>query len=163
MTPYPADADFAGPAEEALAEELRRIAVEADPVPDLVLEAARAALSLRRLDAELAEMVHDSDIDGFASVRGAADDAGGDVRMISFEAPGMVISAQISRSGTTCSLLGQVAGVEPTSVALQTPRDEYPAELANAGMFRLDTVPAGPVRLVVATPTRAVVGDWITV
>jgi len=163
MTPYPADADFAGPAEEALAEELRRIAIEADPVPDLVLETARAALSLRRLDAELAEMVHDSDIDGFASVRGAADDADGDVRMISFEAPGMVISAQISRSETARSLLGQVAGVEPTAVALQTPREEYQAELATAGMFRLDTVPAGPVRLVVATATRAVVGDWITV
>jgi hypothetical protein len=163
MTPYPTDADFAGPAEEALAEQLRRIAIEADPVPELVLESARAALSLRRLDAELAEMVHDSDIDGVAAVRGPADDAEGNVRLLSFEAPGMSISAQISTSATTRSLLGQVAGAQATSVALQTPRDEYLAELADAGMFRLDHLPAGPVRLVVATANRAVVGDWITI
>ncbi len=163
MTPYPAESDFAGPAEEALAEQLRRIAADADPVPELVLESARAALSLRTIDAELAEMVHDSDIDGLVGVRGEADDAEGDVRLLSFEAPGLSISAQISTVAGTRSLLGQVAGAQVTAVAVQTPTAEYPAELADAGVFRLDDVAAGPVRLVVATTARTVVGDWITV
>ncbi len=162
MTRYPTDSDYAGPAEEALAEQLRRIAAEAEPVPELVLESARAALSLRRLDAELAEMVHDSDIDGLASVRGELDDAEGDVRHVSFEAPGLSISAQISTTDTARTLLGQVAGLDVTSVTLQTPRAEFPTELAAAGMFRLDDVPAGPMRLVV-TAGRPVVSDWITV
>ena len=71
----------------------------------------------------------------------------------------MVISAQISRSETACSLLGEVARVEPTAVVLQTPREEYQAELATAGMFRLDTVPAGPVRLWLPPPR---VRSWAT-
>ena len=163
MSPYPTDAEFAGPAEEALAERLRRIAVEADPVPELVLASARAALSLRRLDAELARMVHDSDIDGLTSVRGAADDAHGDVRLLSFEAPGVSITAQISTSDAGRSLFGQVVGVEASAVSVQTPRGQQLAILADAGVFRLADVPSGSVRLIVTTPGGDVVGDWVTV
>src|SRR5262249_46475986 len=46
--------------DEALLERLRAICAEVDPVPDLVFQAARAAFTLRRLDAELAELVLDS-------------------------------------------------------------------------------------------------------
>lgn len=163
MSPYPTDADFAGAAEEALAERLRRIAIEADPVPELVLASARAALSLRRLDAELARMVHDSDIDGLASVRGAADDASGDVRLLSFEAPGLSITAQISTSNAGRSLFGQVVGADATEVSIQTPRERRPAILAHAGVFRLADVPSGSLRLIVTTTAGEVVGDWVTI
>ena len=162
MTPYP-DSDVAGPAEEALAEQLRRIALEADPVPELVLESARAALSLRRLDAELAEMVHDSELDGLLGVRGDADDADGGVRMLSFEAPGVSISAQITTSDAGHSLLGQVAGADVTAVSVQTPTGEIEAELGEGGVFRLADVPSGSLRLVVTTGAGEVVGDWVTV
>jgi hypothetical protein len=163
MTPYPTDADFAGHAEEALAERLRQIAVEADPVPDLVLESARAALSLRRLDSELAEIMHDSDIDGIGAVRGPADDGDGDVRLLSFEAPGVSITAQLSTAEDERWLIGQVAGAEVVAVSLQTPSGGHAAELGDGGTFRLDTVPTGPVRLLVRTTAGEVVGDWVTV
>lgn len=163
MTPYSTGSDVAGPAEEALADRLRRLANEADPVPELVLAAARAALSLRRLDAELAEMVHDSDVDELSTVRGAADDADGAVRLLSFEAPGMSISAQITTSEAGHSLLGQVAGTAATAVTVQTPSAQHATTLGEAGLFRLDRVPSGPLRLVVATASHEVVGDWVTV
>jgi hypothetical protein len=162
MTPYPIDSDVAGPAEEALAAQLRRIAAEADPVPDLVLASARAALSLRRLDAELAEMVHDSEVDGMAGVRGAADDAAGGVRLLSFEAPGVSISAEISTTPAGGTLLGQVAGAEVLSVSVQTPTAQHPTELGDAGTFRLDRLPTGTLRLVVTTTAGKIVGDWLT-
>jgi hypothetical protein len=162
MTPYPTDSDVTGPAEEALADQLRRIALDADPVPDLVRASARAALSLRSLDAELAEMVHDSELDTLDSVRGPADDAGGGVRLLSFEAPGISISAQITSSPTGRTLLGQVAGAEVIGVAVQTPTAQIPAELSEAGMFRLDRAPGGSLRLVVTTVHGKVVGDWLT-
>ena len=40
--------------DEALLERLRALAAQADPVPDLVLESAKAAFLMRRLDAEVA-------------------------------------------------------------------------------------------------------------
>jgi hypothetical protein len=163
MTPYPTDSDVAGAGEEALAERLRQLAAEADPVPELVLESARAALSLRRLDAELAEMVHDSELDGTGAVRGATDDAEGEVRMLSFEAPGISITAQISTSETSRTLLGQVAGAQVRAVTVQTPAEEYAAELGDAGTFRIDSVPSGSLRLVIVTTGGEVVGDWVTV
>ena len=61
---------------------LRAVTGEADPVPSLVLDSARAAFTMRAVDAELAELVADS----------AYDDEGlltrsvvSDVRMLSFE------------------------------------------------------------------------------
>jgi hypothetical protein len=153
----------AHPADEALASRLARIAAEADPVPSLVLESAFAALSLRRLDAELARMVHDSEVDGLAGVRGAADDASGEVRMLSFEAPGLSISAQISSAAGTRSLLGQVAGSAVSGVAVQTPASSWPAALDDGGVFRFENLPSGSLRLVIDTPRGEVVGDWITV
>jgi hypothetical protein len=165
MTPYPTDFDLPGigPADEAFAEQLRQLALEADPVPDLVYESARAALSLRRLDAELAAMVHDSLIDGMADIRGPLDDSEGEVRMVTFEASGVSISAQISTSATGRSLLGQVAGADVTSVTVQTPRGSHSAEVAESGVFRLAELPSGSVRLLIATSTGELVGDWITV
>ncbi len=165
MTPYPTDFDStgAGAGEEALAAQLRALAAEADPVPDLVLQSAFAALSMRRLDAELAAMVHDSQLDGALGVRGPFDDGDGEVRMVTFQAGDVSISAQISTSATGRSLLGQVAGADVTSVTVQTPRTQYPAEVSESGVFRLAELPTGSVRLLVSTRSGEVVGDWITV
>jgi hypothetical protein len=164
MTSHPTDfSASSGPAEEALASQLARIAAEADPVPSLVFESAFAALAMRRIDAELAKMVHDSEVDGLAGVRGAADDADGGVRRLAFEAPGLSISAQISSSPESRSLLGQVAGADVSAVTVQTPREQLPAQLGEAGVFRLDNLPTGSLRLLVNTPRGEVVGDWITV
>jgi hypothetical protein len=153
------------PADEALASRLARIAAEADPVPTLVLESAFAALSLRRLDAELARMVLDTDSDlGVVGIRTTAlGDAVGEVRMLSFEAPGLSISAQISFVDGSRSLMGQVAGAPVTGVSVQTPGESLPAALDDAGVFRFENLPSGSLRLVIDTPRGEVVGDWITV
>jgi hypothetical protein len=48
-------------------------------------------------------------------------------------------------------------------VTVQTPRDQHATELGESGVFRLENVPSGSLRLLVATPRGEVVGDWITV
>ena len=89
------------PADQELLLRLGVLARAADPAPAEVLELGRAALSMRRLDAELAELVADSDA-ALAGVRGA----GSTVRLLTFEAGELVVEAQVSGPAgpTTCSV-----------------------------------------------------------
>src|SRR5262249_7326628 len=81
--------------DEALLERLRAICAEVDPVPDLVFQAARAAFTLRRLDAELAELVLDSaDAPAGAVAVRAAGPA--DIRMLSFTAGPLRVELQVT-------------------------------------------------------------------
>nr|MBA2309510.1 hypothetical protein [Pseudonocardiales bacterium] len=87
-------------------ERLRLIATEVDDPPELVFDAARAALLTRQLDAELAELVMDSAVDELAAVR----DGGDDVRLLSFEASTVSMELQVSESGEARVLHGLVRG-----------------------------------------------------
>ena len=136
------------PGDDELLAWLRRIAAEADPVPELVIQAARSAFGLRDLDARLAELVRDSAVDVPATaVRG------GDRRMLSFEAGDVAVECEITERDLRRDILGQlvgglaagidaeVAGTEVTSTQTVTvPVDER-------GRFSVRDLPAGPVRL----------------
>ena len=136
------------PGDDELLAWLRRIAAEADPVPELVIQAARSAFGLRDLDARLAELVRDSAVDVPATaVRG------GDRRMLSFEAGDVAVECEITERDLRRDILGQlvgglaagidaeVAGTEVTSTQRVTvPVDER-------GRFSVRDLPAGPVRL----------------
>jgi hypothetical protein len=136
------------PGDDELLAQLRRIAAEADPVPELVIQAARSAFGLRDLDARLAELVRDSAVDVPATaVRG------GDRRMLSFEAGDVAVECEITERDLRRDILGQlvgglaagidaeVAGTEVTSTQRVTvPVDER-------GRFSVRDLPAGPVRL----------------
>jgi hypothetical protein len=136
------------PGDDELLAQLRRIAAEADPVPELVIRAARSAFGLRDLDARLAELVRDSAVDVPATaVRG------GDRRMLSFEAGDVAVECEITERDLRRDILGQlvgglaagidaeVAGTEVTSTQRVTvPVDER-------GRFSVRDLPAGPVRL----------------
>ena len=136
------------PGDDELLAQLRRIAAEADPVPELVIQAARSAFGLRDLDARLAELVRDSAVDVPATaVRG------GDRRMLSFEAGDVAVECEITERDLRRDILGQlvgglaagidaeVAGTEVTSTQRVTvPVDER-------GRFSVRDLPAGPLRL----------------
>ena len=136
------------PGDDELLAWLRRIAAEADPVPELVIQAARSAFGLRDLDARLAELVRDSAVDvPVTAVRG------GDRRMLSFEAGDVAVECEITERDLRRDILGQlvgglaagidaeVAGTEVTSTQTVTvPVDER-------GRFSVRDLPPGPVRL----------------
>ena len=145
---------------DRLEERLRRVATEADPVPDAVLENARAAFTLRDLDAELAELVADSAVDDRVLTRDGADD----VRMLSFAAPGVSVEldAVPDVHGTGVNVTGLATGAgDALTIVRQDRRTTVP--LDPHGRFTFQAEP-GLLRLeVTAADGRRVVTPWFLV
>lgn len=124
---------------------LRAAAEEFDPVPAGVLRDASAALALRTLDAELAELVESE-----ALVRGDGP------LTVAFESERVAVSLEISDS----TVRGFVSGAEGEAV-VETPRSRRAVPIAD-GWFTATEVPPGLVRVrVTATDGTPVVTRWV--
>ena len=145
---------------DRLEERLRRVAREADPVTDAVLENARAAFTLRDLDAELAELVADSAVDDGVPTRAGTDD----VRMLSFAASGVSVEldADPDPHDGGVKVTGLVSGARDSlTVVRQGSRAEVSLGADGRFAFRVDR---GPLRLeLTAADGRRVVTAWILV
>ena len=149
-----------GGEDAALLAELRATLDEVDPVPPLVLEAARAAFGLRRLDAELAELVRDSAEEraGLIAVRGD-----GNVRLISFETGLVTVELQVTERGTVRDLVAEVSGTALASAEVETPGLRHPT-VRDDSMISADAVPSGLLRLHLRTiEGRDLVTSWVRV
>jgi hypothetical protein len=123
---------------------LRAAADEFDPVPAGVLRDASAALALRSLDAELAELV-ESD----ALVRGD------EPVTLAFESDHVTVNLEI----TDGVVRGFVTGAEGEAV-VETPRSRRAVPIAD-GWFTAAEVPSGLVRVrVTAVDGTPVVTEW---
>lgn len=141
---------------------------EDDPVPSHVLEAAKAVPDIAGLDAELAQLSFDSDLD-LAGVRGVAAGTG---RQLSFETDDIEIELVIhteERTGRHVLVVeGQLvpaatgrvtlSSADPFADVMSTTADEI-------GRFRFDDVSAGAIRLLVhvaggGVAARPVVTSW---
>jgi len=146
---------------EELFQRLRIVVDEVDPMPEAVLVNARAAFGLRRLDAELAELVRDSadeERGSLIAVRGE-----GDARLISFETGQIVVELQVTERGPMRDLVAQISGVDVRRAEVQTPSALYPAELDDS-LISVDGVPAGHLRVHVHTAEgRELVTSWVRV
>jgi hypothetical protein len=161
--------------DDALVAELRRIADEVDPVPDVVSAAARAAITTRDLDRELAVLVGDSaaydstetamsGAFGFDPVRaGPADATAG--RLLAFAGGGVTVDLEVSGQSDQLTLLGQLSGAAAEPCTLEYAdgsRREVP--LDDVGRFVVSGVRGGLVRLRCRSASgRPVVTDWVTV
>jgi hypothetical protein len=149
------------PTLDVLMDRLRTAAATADPVPDLVLETARAALLTRRLDAELAQLVLDSatDDDRLVAVRGAGPDG---VRMLSFRTDRVSIEVQVTETESGRSLLGVVTGASgDVEVETDAGTGRYPIDAV--GRFSVPDLPPGVVRLhLTADDGTAVTSSWVS-
>jgi hypothetical protein len=119
--------------------------------------AGRAAFLLRRLDAELAELVHDSALDAAGMVRGGVE------RLLSFEGGDVTVELQVTPRGDRLALLGQLVGVElPVGMAVETATGRAEVSVDETGMFRQE-IPAERFRLHVTPQDRSpVVTSWVT-
>lgn len=146
----------------AVAAELRAVFDAVDPVPPEVEAVAYGALAWRDIDTALAEMVADSldSDDRLAGVR-----SGMLPRVVTFEAPGIVVEVEVTETGRTRSLMGQLVPVGAATVVVQTPDDATTVEADELGRFGLADVAAGPVRLscALADGEQRVVTSWMTV
>ena len=128
----------------------------ADPVPDRVLDGARAAWTWRTIDQELAELVFDSAAE-LTGVR-SEDTA----RQLTFRAPGMEIEVMVTDEATR-RIVGQLVPPGAFTMTLVSGDAELTATTDRLGRFTFDTVAPGPVRLVVTDPAGAAVvtTEWV--
>jgi hypothetical protein len=147
-----------------LLDDLRGVATRLDPPPPTVLAAASAAFELRDLEAQLAALIADSLADeSLELVRGSTT-----TRLLTFEAPGLVIQLQVTGDGAGRRLVGELtdnggAGssyevqVEHSTGLISVVPDEH-------GRFLLEAVPAGNLRLrVTGAGSRSVITAWVSV
>ena len=138
--------------DDELLDELREAVAEADLVTDRERAAARAAFTWRTVDAELAELLHDSALES-AAVRG--DDT---ARTLSFASGPLTLEVEID--GET--VRGQVVGAAAESVVLQrSGADDQSMDVDPSGFFRLDGVVTGPVRFVVQAGDWTLTSPWV--
>ncbi|MBW8484849.1 hypothetical protein [Actinomadura parmotrematis] len=146
---------MSGPADEAeLAAGIRAAFLAADPVPEGVLAAARAALALRLPGAALAGLAAD---DASAPAGARATTA---TRTLTFTGGGVTVELEASGDG---EVTGRLTPPSPARVRLRRPAHADRTALADEeGCFALPCVGEGPVSLVVEPPGGdAVVTSWI--
>jgi hypothetical protein len=144
--------------DEQLLHVLARALGESEPIPERVLEGARAAVTWRTIDAELAdlaELVFDSARDE-AGVR--SEDIN---RQMTFQAPGVEIEVMVIDNGAR-RLIGQLVPGAEMMVQLTAGEVVQEVQTDDLGRFSFDDVAPGPVRLVVSTDGRPVVRtEWM--
>jgi len=152
--------------DEQLMGELRAFFAEVDPVPPLVIEAAKASLGWRRLDADLAELLTDSALaeESIALARGSA----ASVRAVTFGSGALTIDIEVHVDDHARTLLGQLSPGAPTTLEIQTTAEApLSVQTDELGRFRVRLPAGGPVRLrVLGGEGRAgpvVETSWITV
>jgi hypothetical protein len=138
--------------DDELLAQLREAVAETDLVTDQQREAARAAFTWRTVDAELAELLHDSALES-AAVRG--DDS---ARTLSFASGPITLEVEVD--GDT--VMGQVLGATVQSVLMQRSiADDEPLPVDPSGFFRVDGVAPGPVRFVVQAGDWTLTSPWV--
>jgi hypothetical protein len=113
----------------------------ADPVPEGVLEAARATFTWRTIDAELAALVFDSAADDLVGVRSTET-----TRQMTFRTPGVEIELVVV-SETRRRIVGQLVPPQEAEITLHHQDETRTARSDRLGRFTFPDVPSGSVRL----------------
>lgn len=113
----------------------------ADPAPDAVVAAAKASLTWRTIDAELAALVFDSAMEEPAGVRAVES-----VRQVTFRAPGVEIELAVLAE-TVRRLVGQLVPPQTAAIELHHAGGSMAAAADALGRFTFEDVPIGSIRL----------------
>jgi len=145
--------------DDVLLDRLRSIASIVDDPPPWLDQAARAALSRRRLDAELAELMLDSDLSQAALVR-AGDDG---VRLLSFETASVSVELQIEDVSGQLTLRGLVSGASGDAIVEMISGSRV-VPISEHGWFVAGDLPRGAIRVRLhAIDGTAVTTSWVSV
>ncbi len=134
-----------------------RAAMAGSGAPQSALTAAKAVYAWRTVDAELAELAHDSALDQELTMVRSETAA---VRTLSFECGALAVELGV----TDNAIMGQL--VPPQTATIEVRQPDLPPTTVQAddlGCFRLETVPAGSFSLHVHTHIDGdVVTDWVS-
>jgi hypothetical protein len=144
--------------DDDLLDRLRQVAAEADPVPDVVAASARAAFETRRLDEELLELLHDSDVNAGALTRGPGDGP----RLLSYEWGDVSLELQLRSTQDGVAVRGVVVGASAAVRLEPFGAEAVDTTIDGAGWFAA-TLPVVPfrVRVTAESGTPASTG-WIS-
>jgi hypothetical protein len=155
-----ADGPFPEREQDALVEELRRVAALVDPVPERVRDAARGSFSWRTIDAELAELAYDSAAQaGREALVRSADTR----RLLTFDAAGLSIEVEVTSTDPDVRLVGQVVPPQRAEIEVRHAGGRITVEADDLGRFAADGISAGPVSLVCRLGERTVATAWLVV
>jgi len=128
----------------------------ADPVPDHVIDGARAAWTWRTIDEELAELVFDSS-NQLAGVR-SEDTA----RQLTFRSPGVEIEVMVTDEASR-RVIGQLIPPGEFTVRLLIGDAVIEEPTDRLGRFTFNGIAPGPVRLVVVDEHghHLVITEWV--
>lgn len=155
----PMERDHDTPDERLLAD-LREHYARFDPPPPAVLAAAHAAIEVRDLDAQLAELLRDSALEDkeLAGVRGIGQ------RLLTFGRGERFLEVDVAEDGDQRDLSGYVVPAVAGTLEVEhsAGRTELPVD--DHGRFRSGRVPRGPVRLrVLLAGNPAFVTPWLPI
>lgn len=139
------DQDEADPADEALFAELKATISRIDPVPAGVEAAARAALSWRTIDAELAALTYDTLVEGDRTV--AAVRHSDTPRLLTFEGTTLSVEVEAIEVGQRRRLVGQLVPPQAAKVEIAHRGGEERVDADEIGRFAADDLLPGPVRV----------------
>lgn len=150
-------------ADDALLAELSAAVAVHDPVPAALLDAAKASLTWRTIDAELAALAFDSSVDESpVLVRGPASDE----QLLTFETDELAVDLQVSKRGDGRRLVGQIAPAGVAEIEVRTGSGVVVTVSSDElGRVPAVDVPAGSLslRILRAGETNPIVTDWVTV
>jgi hypothetical protein len=148
--------------DDALMARLREMFRQEDEPPAVVVELAKQSFGLRAVDAELAALIADSDVDrDVAAVR--LHESGVGRRLLTFETAELVVEIQVGGSGQRRRILGQLLPPDQARIEVKQPSAQQASwiDVDDEGRFVIENVYPGVVSLTCHRPgRRSVTTQW---
>jgi hypothetical protein len=152
------------PPDADLEAELRRVLAQIDPLPPGLVETGIRTFTWRTIDADLAELVFDSQVDQDEAALVRGDQQG---RLLSFRAGTLTIEVEVTGTGPSRRLMGQFMPPQHGGVEIRHGDSTTTVEADELGRFSAGPLPAGPVSLRCrpgsAPDQPAIVTEWISI
>lgn len=141
---------------------MAELASAVEPAPEVVERrraAAQAAFTWRTVDAELAELLHDSALEAGAAVRSGSEGP----RSLAFGHSGHTLEIEVDGDQVLGEVITDGEASEPTKVTLRRPDGEdVTVETDASGFVRFSGVASGLARFVVERAGWSLTTPWVT-
>lgn len=146
--------------EDRLDERLREVLEITEAPPAHLVEAAKASLGWRNVDAELAELVADSGTEPAAALRAAEPP-----RLLTFSSGEIMIVVEVAHERKERRVIGQMIPAAAASVEIRHSTGVLTVSTDADGRFRAAPVAAGPMSISCRfdDSRTPVVTSWVTI